>query len=101
MKTKTGDDRSRINSERGWENSNLHKTERDDLETDKPIDKEQKERGTHMKIKPIFASIILLMMANVLSAQTTAFTYQGKLSDGANSANGNYDIQFKLFDTAT
>ena len=34
-------------------------------------------------------------------AQATAFTYQAKLNDGANPASGNYDIQFKLFDTPT
>ncbi len=31
-------------------------------------------------------------------AQTSAFTYQGKLIDGGNPANGNYDLQFALFD---
>ncbi len=34
-------------------------------------------------------------------AQTTAFTYQGKLTDAGNPANGNYDLQFKLVDTVT
>jgi hypothetical protein len=34
-------------------------------------------------------------------AQTTAFTYQGKLTDSGSPANGNYDLTFKLFDTAT
>src|SRR5262249_10089696 len=34
-------------------------------------------------------------------AQGTAFTYQGKLTDSGNLANGQYDLQFKLFDTAT
>lgn len=33
-----------------------------------------------------------------LQAQTTAFNYQGKLTDGGNPANGNYQMQFKLFD---
>lgn len=28
----------------------------------------------------------------------TAFTYQGRLTDGGNPANGAYDLQFKLFD---
>jgi hypothetical protein len=28
----------------------------------------------------------------------TAFTYQGRLMDGANPANGSYDLQFALFD---
>jgi hypothetical protein len=31
------------------------------------------------------------------TAQTTEFTYQGNLKDGASAANGNYDIQFSLF----
>ncbi|NOT61561.1 MAG: hypothetical protein HOP19_15195 [Acidobacteria bacterium] len=33
------------------------------------------------------------------TAQTTGFTYQGKLTDAGNPANGSYDLQFKLFDT--
>jgi hypothetical protein len=36
-----------------------------------------------------------------MMAQTTAFTYQGKLTDGGNPANGSYDLQFKLFDALT
>ena len=36
--------------------------------------------------------------ANATVAQTTAFTYQGKLADGANPANGNYDFEFRLAD---
>src|SRR5262245_36871348 len=35
---------------------------------------------------------------NPVSAQSTAFTYQGKLTDSGNLANGQYDLQFKLFD---
>src|SRR5689334_15286269 len=31
--------------------------------------------------------------------QTSSFTYQGKLTDNGGLANGNYDFQFKLFDT--
>jgi hypothetical protein len=31
-------------------------------------------------------------------AQTTAFTYQGKLSDSGSPASGQYDLQFTLFD---
>src|SRR6266545_606773 len=34
-------------------------------------------------------------------AQTTAFNYQGKLTDAGNLANGQFDFQFKLFDTQT
>jgi hypothetical protein len=36
-----------------------------------------------------------------LAQQSTSFTYQGKLTDTGNPANGNYDLQFKLFDTVT
>src|SRR6266853_1578935 len=31
-------------------------------------------------------------------AQGTAFTYQGRLNDGASAANGVYDLAFALFD---
>jgi hypothetical protein len=33
--------------------------------------------------------------------QTTAFTYQGRLTDGGNPASGNYDLQFALFDSSS
>jgi hypothetical protein len=32
-------------------------------------------------------------------AQTTAFTYQGRLTDAGSPADGIFDLQFKLFDT--
>jgi len=31
----------------------------------------------------------------------TAFTYQGRLTDGGNPANGHYDLWFKLYDDAS
>src|SRR5262245_37621010 len=34
-------------------------------------------------------------------AQGTAFTYQGRLTDGANAANGSYDLRFTLYDAVT
>lgn len=40
---------------------------------------------------------ILVIAAN---AQTTAFNFQGRLNDGANPANGVYEMQFALFDLA-
>lgn len=43
----------------------------------------------------------LILAAQTVSAQTTGFTYQGNLKDGANPANGNYDFQIALFDAAT
>ena len=39
-----------------------------------------------------------LLLAVSMNAQTTQFTYQGKLSDASSPANGSYDFQFKLFD---
>src|SRR3989442_3664745 len=51
-------------------------------------------------------AILLLLIALLLSlssgralAQTTAFTYQGRLTDGGTPANGNYDLQFTLWDS--
>src|SRR5688572_23712896 len=35
------------------------------------------------------------------AAQTPAFTYQGRLTDNAAAANGNYDIRFTLHSAAT
>ena len=49
-------------------------------------------------------SLILLLFALVVCsapetcAQTTQFTYQGNLRDGAAPATGNYDFEFLLFD---
>lgn len=31
----------------------------------------------------------------------TGFTYQGRLTDGGSPANGNYDLQFRLYDNST
>ncbi|HSE37308.1 MAG TPA: tail fiber domain-containing protein, partial [Blastocatellia bacterium] len=46
--------------------------------------------------------IALLLVVNTIAfGQGTAFTYQGRLTDSGNVANGTYDMQFKLFDTST
>src|SRR5690349_13785388 len=42
--------------------------------------------------------LIFLACCASAAAQTTAFTYQGKLIDSGNPGNGNYDLQFTLFD---
>ncbi len=49
----------------------------------------------------VLSTLILLFTFSNAQAQTTAFTYQGKLTDGGNLANAAYDMQFKLFDAAT
>src|SRR5256712_4324506 len=41
------------------------------------------------------------LFATNAAAQTTAFTYQGRLTDGGTSANGNYDLQFALWDSSS
>jgi hypothetical protein len=47
-------------------------------------------------------SLVLFLFTFFLSvtafAQGNAFSFQGKLNDGANPANGRYDLKFKLFD---
>jgi len=50
-------------------------------------------------------NMLLIILTIVLSAgaifgQTSGFTYQGRLTDGGIPANGNYDLQFALFDAA-
>ena len=50
-----------------------------------------------MKKLALLLSLILLA-SGVGLAQTTAFTYQGKLSSGGAAANADYQFEFKLFD---
>lgn len=45
------------------------------------------------------AAIAILLCATAASSQTSGFTYQGRLTDGGTAANGNYDLQFALFDS--
>ena len=52
--------------------------------------------------KSLTAGVLaVLWLASVVLAQTTVFTYQGRLTDTGSAASGNYDLQFKLFDTGT
>jgi len=53
-------------------------------------------------LKAILASTLLLVGGLALvSAQGSAFTYQGRLNDGSNPANGNYEILFRPFGVFT
>jgi hypothetical protein len=45
-----------------------------------------------------FVFVGWLLSAASVFGQTTAFTSQGRLTDGGTTANGNYDLQFALFD---
>ena len=55
--------------------------------------------------KNLFVNLILCTLlacgAAVINAQTSAFTYQGRLNDGATAATGTYDFQFKVFTAVT
>lgn len=46
----------------------------------------------------LFALSLTLVLTSIGAAQTSAFNYQGKLNDNNAPANGNYEMQFKLFD---
>ncbi len=50
-----------------------------------------------------FFAILALsaIFAEAALGQTTEFTYQGNLKDGASAATGNYDFEFALFDAVT
>jgi hypothetical protein len=54
-----------------------------------------------MQMRSYFG-ILLVVAAFVLTVkgQTTIFTYQGRLTDGALPANGTYQMQFSLYDAA-
>ena len=56
-----------------------------------------------MKTKTPLICILLAFLASVhkLPAQGSAFTYQGRLNDGANQANGIYDLRFAIYDAAS
>ncbi len=51
-----------------------------------------------MKSKYLLVAVVAVWCVftanNPVLAQGTAFTYQGRLMDGGNSANGNYDLSF-------
>lgn len=52
-------------------------------------------------IKLSFLVLYIGFGCGLAQAQTSAFTYQGKLTDMSAAANGQYDFTFKLFDAAS
>ncbi|MBI3850315.1 MAG: VCBS repeat-containing protein [Verrucomicrobia bacterium] len=60
---------------------------------------------TKLIVRTLALAAMLLSTLNpqlsTLFAQGTAFTYQGRLTDGTNVANGAYDFRFRLFDALT
>src|SRR5215510_12299838 len=64
----------------------------------------RKERGKKEMFSSYSRNILLIVLTVILSGgavfgQTSGFTYQGRLTDGGIPANGNYDLQFALFDS--
>ena len=54
-----------------------------------------------MKIRSLGVAalaLVVLVASSSISAQTTVFSYQGRLIQGGNPANGPFEMQFKLFD---
>ncbi len=49
----------------------------------------------------LFLFALNCFLALTTQAQTTVFTYQGRLTDTSMAANGTYDFQFALFDAPT
>jgi hypothetical protein len=54
--------------------------------------------NTHL----VIATLLLALFAPLRArAQGTAFTYQGRLNDGANPGHGSYDLTFALFNASS
>ena len=49
----------------------------------------------------ILALLTLVVGSHRSIAQSSAFTYQGRLNDGPNPANGTYDLLFRPFNVFT
>ena len=56
--------------------------------------------GSQLRLLTLTVVVCFACCASVF-AQTTAFTYQGKLGDGGSAATGTYDFQFKLYNALT
>ena len=50
---------------------------------------------------PILLAANLGLMPLAFAQGTTAFTWQGRLTDAGSGANGNYDVTFQIFDRST
>jgi hypothetical protein len=46
-------------------------------------------------------ALLFMSCSSAVVAQTTAFTYQGRLTDGGTPANGTYDLQFTLYNASS
>src|SRR5436190_16703660 len=46
----------------------------------------------------LYLVLLVLISFSAANAQSTAFTYQGRLTDGGTPANASYDLQFTVWD---
>ncbi len=53
-----------------------------------------------MKTKTLII-LALVFCAQIVSAQSTAITYQGRLTDNGSPVSGSHDLRFTIYDTAT
>lgn len=51
----------------------------------------------YFSVKILLCLLLIGGFSPVIFAQTSAFTYQGRLTDGAQAANGTYEMEFRLF----
>src|ERR1700687_4032139 len=49
----------------------------------------------------VLLAFVLLAAGNAALAQSTTFTYQGRLQDTGTPASGSYDLQFRLWDAVS
>jgi len=54
-----------------------------------------------MNKSTLFLALVCFCHPLISLGQSTAFTYQGRLNDGTNGANGSYDFQFGIYDSVT
>jgi hypothetical protein len=70
------------------------------MQTPKPFRTPRSARHILLLALPALLFSTLILQPSTSSAQGTAFTYQGRLDDGANPANGSYDLQFTIYDSS-
>ena len=58
-------------------------------------------KNTTRSLLVTLLSFLVALTAMTVSAQTSTFTYQGSLRDGASVGNGNYDMQVRIFADAS
>src|SRR5947199_4614908 len=54
-----------------------------------------------LSLRRVIGILMLLSVPSLQAALTTAFTYQGRLTDGVSLATGKYDFKFQLYNAVT